>query len=301
MRRDGLWAYLALTFAVSWLAWGAMVVFGIPGGSVSPDHPGPPAAGLLLLALGGFVPSLAGVLMTWRHGGRAGLRALWRRCVSFRLGGPAYLVIFLVPAVIAAARVGTQLLRGGALSLPTPLARPALLVGLTVQLFLFGPLSEELGWRGFALDRMLARRGALGSSLILGALHGLWHLPVFFVPGTIQQLWGSPAVNFGFFWIGAIGMATVFTWLHLASRGSVWAAILFHLTGNYAMSLVWMSFDGGPVDRMVMGLAPVVVAAVLAVAGRSVFFTPGRAEDRRVNAEGRTATRSRTRRFRPAR
>jgi membrane protease YdiL (CAAX protease family) len=274
MRRDGLWVYFILTFVISWLAWGAMVVFGIPGGSVSPDHPAPPPGALALLALGGFGPSIAGVLMTWRHGGRAGVRALWKRCVSFRLGGPAYLVIFIVPLVIAASRIATQLLRGGALSMPTPLARPALLIGLSVQLFLFGPLSEELGWRGFAMDRLLARWGGLRSSLILGALHGLWHLPVFFVPGTIQQLWGDPVFSFGSFWFGTIGMGVVFTWLHLASRGSVWAAILYHLASNYAASLVWMSFDGGPVDRLVTGLAVVGAAAVLIWAGRSVFFRP---------------------------
>lgn len=272
--RSGLWAYFGLTFAISWLAWWAMALFGIPGGSVSPDQPSPAAIGLALLAVGGFAPSIAGVLMTWRHEGRAGLRELWRRCISFRLGGRAYLVVFLVPVMMSGVRIAVQVLRGGTLSLPTPLARPVLLVGLTVQLFLFGPLSEELGWRGFAMDRLLARWGGLRSSLVLGAAHGLWHLPVFFVPGTIQQLWGNPVIDFGSFWIGTIGMTVVFTWLHLATHGSVWAAILFHLTANYASSLVWMSFDGGPVDRLVTGLSAIGAAAVLVWVGRSVFFRP---------------------------
>ena len=37
---------------------------------------------------------------------------------------------------------------------------------------------EELGWIGFAYPRMRARFGWLPAALLLGALWGLWHLPV---------------------------------------------------------------------------------------------------------------------------
>jgi membrane protease YdiL (CAAX protease family) len=259
----GLGAFFALTYGISWLVWWAMATFRIPGGSVSSDQPAPPAIGLLLLALGGFAPSIAGVVMTWRVAGRAGLRELWRRCIRFDLGVRPYLVIFLAPALTGGARVVVQLLRGGSLTVPDPLGRPALLVGLTLQLFLFGPLSEELGWRGFALDRLLARWSGLRSSLLLGAIHALWHLPLFFVPGTIQYAWGAPALHFAMFAVGTIGGAIVFTWLHMAARRSIWAAILFHLTSNYSTSLVWMSFNGGLVDMLVLALAWVAVSGVL--------------------------------------
>jgi membrane protease YdiL (CAAX protease family) len=261
--RSGLWAYLALTYAISWLSWGAMIIFQLPGGSVDPNLPAPPLGGLLLLTLGGFAPSIVGVFMTWRTASRAGLRDLWRRCTQFRLGGRPYLVIFLVPLLLSGTRIAVQLLRGGTLTLPAPLAHPLLLVGFTVQIFLFGPLSEELGWRGFALDRLLARWGSWRASLVLGAVHALWHLPLFFVPGTIQQLWGDPLLNWSLFALGTVGGAVIFTWLHQASGGSVWAAILYHVTSNYAISLVWMSFDGGAIDRLVLALAAIGLAVGL--------------------------------------
>jgi len=266
----GLGAYFVLTFTISWLAWWAMVVLRIPGGSVSPGQPMPMPGGLLLLALGGFAPSIAGVMMTWGFDGRVGLRELLKRCTRFNPGGRPYLVILLAPALIAGVRVVIQLLRGGHLSLPAVLAQPALLAGFAVQILLFGPVSEELGWRGFALDRLLARWGSLRSSLILGAMHALWHLPLFFVPGTIQQLRGDPGSSFGLFALGTLGGAVVFTWLHQATRGSVWAAIMYHLTSNCGVSLVWMSFDGGKIDMLVTALASVAVAAglILADAGK---------------------------------
>jgi len=264
--RSGLGAFFILTYAASWLAWGTMVVFRVPAGSVSPGQPMPAPGGLLLFALGGFAPSIAGVLMTWRTGGRPGLRDLWKRCTRFNLGSRPYLVILLAPVLIAGARVAVQLLRGGHLSLPAVLAQPVLLAGFVAQILLFGPVSEELGWRGFALDRLLARWGGLRSSLILGAIHAFWHLPLFFIPGTIQQLWGDPVLHLGLFALGTLGGAVVFTWLHLATRGSVWAAVMYHLTSNCSISLVWMSVHGGKVDMLVMALASVAVAAGLMLA-----------------------------------
>jgi len=286
-KRPRLGAYFILTYAISWLAWGAMIIFQLPGGSVDPNLPAPPLGGLLLLALGAFAPSIVGVFMTWRTGGQAGLRDLWKRCTRFGLGRWPYLVIFLLPFLLSGARIAVQLLRGGSLSLPAPLAQPVLLVGFTVQIFLFGPLSEELGWRGFALDRLLARRGSLWASLILGAVHALWHLPLFFVPGTIQQLWGAPLLNWSLFALGTIGGAIIFTWLHETSGGSVWAAILYHMTSNYALSLVWMSFDGGAIDRLVIALTSLVLAAVLVGIGRLCPPRPRRAVERGRGAGSR--------------
>ena len=58
-----------------------------------------------------------------------------------------------------------------------------------------GPLSlvlfvlvvgEEIGWRGFALPRMIDRFGVGRASLLLGLLWGFWHFPTFFLKGATQ-------------------------------------------------------------------------------------------------------------------
>jgi uncharacterized protein len=48
--------------------------------------------------------------------------------------------------------------------------------GQTTQILVGAPvsgLSEELGWRGYALDRLQAGHSALGASLLLGAVWSL--------------------------------------------------------------------------------------------------------------------------------
>ncbi|MEJ2252748.1 MAG: lysostaphin resistance A-like protein, partial [Candidatus Lokiarchaeota archaeon] len=50
-----------------------------------------------------------------------------------------------------------------------------------IFLLIRGPLSEEPGWRGFALPRLESRFTALTSSIILGLIWAFWHLPMYFV------------------------------------------------------------------------------------------------------------------------
>jgi uncharacterized protein len=45
-------------------------------------------------------------------------------------------------------------------------------------------LGEEIGWRGFALPYLQKRRSALQSSLLLGTIHTVWHLPFWIILGV---------------------------------------------------------------------------------------------------------------------
>ena len=95
-----------------------------------------------------------------------------------------------------------------ALGLPTllSLATAGLSVVFGTGFLQFGQLSvldfvvfvlvvgEELGWRGYALPKLLETRSALTASVILGVLWGLWHLPTFFSSSAPQQ--GLPIVAF---------------------------------------------------------------------------------------------------------
>jgi hypothetical protein len=64
-----------------------------------------------------------------------------------------------------------------------------------VLLFLVN--SEELVWRGSMLPRLQARWSALGASVFIGVFEGLFHLPVFFQPGSDQAAAGLPVFVIG--------------------------------------------------------------------------------------------------------
>jgi hypothetical protein len=106
-----------------------------------------------------------------------------------------------------------------------------------ITAFIFNGMTEEFGWRGYALPRFQARWNALTSSLILGIIVTSWHIPLFFIPGHPHYQ--------GNFWNWALWSILVnilMTWIFNNTNGSVLAAVLFHAmmnTGIIGMGSVW--------------------------------------------------------------
>jgi membrane protease YdiL (CAAX protease family) len=100
------------------------------------------------------------------------------------------------------------------------------------------PFIEELGWRGYSLDRLQAKWSALVSTLILGSVWSLWHLPLFFVEGTYQANLGVGTLEFWVFMIGVVALSFPFTWIYNNTRRSTLAVILFHAMINFTGEVI---------------------------------------------------------------
>jgi membrane protease YdiL (CAAX protease family) len=118
-----------------------------------------------------------------------------------------------------------------------------------------GPWSEEFGWRGFALDPLLQRFGTLGGSVLLGLLWGLWHLPLYLMPGTWHAAMGFRLAGFWTFLVLNIGLALVMTWVYLATGRSILTAILLHFAANFSSQLVAPVSDRAEVAHSLLVLA----------------------------------------------
>jgi membrane protease YdiL (CAAX protease family) len=96
----------------------------------------------------------------------------------------------------------------------------------------FGPIPEEPGWRGYALDGLQARMNALSASLILGIVWSLWHL-VFFIEGTWQaEQVGLGTQRFWLFMLSIVIESSLYTWIYSNTKQSTLSAILFQFVGN---------------------------------------------------------------------
>ncbi|MFB0536217.1 MAG: CPBP family intramembrane glutamic endopeptidase [Anaerolineae bacterium] len=268
---NGLWAFFILTYALMLLTWGIMAVFQMRAAAATDTGAPPSAFGMVLFLLGGFSPTIAGAIMAWRVQGRDGLRDLWKRSVQFRLGGVWYLAILGLPLLVRGLQAVAFALRGGGFVEPPFVAQPVSLIGFTIMMFLFGPVSEEFGWRGFALDRLLARQNALRAGLILGVLWACWHLLLFFIPGTAQQQMGNPVPMFTGFAVEVVAMSVLFTWLYVNTARSIWGVILFHMALNYTNNLLFM-VTGGTVG-LATHLTGTVGLVALAVTVAAVYGT----------------------------
>ena len=236
---------------------GSLALFKIPAISFVSDVKGPTWA-IALFIIGGFVPSLLAIFLTWKKEGITGLRSLGRRILQFKLGWRWYAFIFLIVIAGTAGQLTINKLLGNAFPGNLFLAQ----LGSFLPLLILGPLSEEIGWRGYALPRLQTRWNALTSSLILGLVWGLWHLPLFMMVGTSLHELGIPFIGF---LIGMMANSIFYTSLYNNTKQSLWSAILFHWFYTYAAQVVLSGVVRSPLYNWLEYLPYVIMAVIVAL------------------------------------
>ena len=225
------YVFLGLSLALSWFVfWGPLALFKIPTISFVSNIKGP-AWAITLFIIGGFVPSLLAIFLTLKKEGINGLSLLGRRILQFKLGWRWYVFTFLIVIAGTAGQLTINKLLGNTIPGSLFLAQ----LGSFLPLLILGPLSEEIGWRGYALGRLQTRWNALISSLIIGMVWALWHLPLFLLVGTSQHELGLPFIGFLF---GIMANSVFYTMLYNNTKQSLWSAILFHWLFTYATQAV---------------------------------------------------------------
>ena len=177
--------------------------------------------GLVAVVLIG--PSVTAIVLTAALNGKSGLRDLFAKQMSWRVGIHWYAIALFGIALLAL--IASLLANPGA-----RFVRPSLFPQI-IFLFLIS-FGEEFGFRGYALPRLQKRFSALTSGIVLGLLWGLWHFPGFLV-GT-----GVPLdMPFYMFMLWVIPGTILMTWIYNNTKNSVLiAGILVHTGANAAFS-----------------------------------------------------------------
>jgi membrane protease YdiL (CAAX protease family) len=250
----GAAGYLALALGWSALSWAGSAFLG------GPDRP----MGRWLFLAGGAGPPVLALILTHIREEPRTRKDFWVRIVDPRRIGWRWAIPTLLahPAIVALAFL-LDVALGGAVPHPAPEAQhPLALSQLAFFVFWFGPLPEEIGWRGFALDRLQLRMRALRASLVLGAVWALWHVPLFFVPGTFQHDLGIASVRFWLFLASILPLSVLITWVYNSTRRSTLAAVLFHFSGNLCGEIFAKSDRVAALELGLLVLAAVVLTIV---------------------------------------
>ncbi|ELY66006.1 CPBP family intramembrane glutamic endopeptidase [Natronococcus jeotgali] len=229
------WLFFAVTFAITWGFWLAAIVLEVRFDS---------AAGLLLLLIGLVGPGAAGIGFVYLVYDDRGRADFWDRLKQVRrIGVRWFLVIMLIPLAVTVTAAVTSMLFGGSGATwgqgvqefgVNPLAILPALFFATLP-----PLLEELGWRGYALDRLQMNWSALTASVLLGVVWAVWHLPLFFVAGSFQrEEVGFATLGFWLFMIGIVALSVVFTWVYNHTSRSILGIILLHGWINFVSETI---------------------------------------------------------------
>ena len=253
--KKNLLLFFILTFVISWLLWLPSVLVSsglIPAGPIQ-----------IFGQFAIFGPFIAAFALTFANTGKDGAKQLFFSGWNIKFNKKWIFALFLPIFISVVAFLIVSALE--------PMNRlqyawPAIMWIPNFILFYFigGPFTEEYGWRGYALDRLQSKFNAMFSSLILGVIWSFWHLPLFFIAGTVQE--NIPLYEF-------ILLTTVlsvfYTWILNNNRDkngniNVFLAIMFHAISNFSSGILpyWVT-DLGRWILFVINLAIVIVIVAL--------------------------------------
>lgn len=241
--------FYGTTLAFSWTWWGWMYVTGqvVEPGSSATHLPG----------LAG--PLVGAVVTTGLLQGRKGLVDLLLRSLRLphRLGLAS--ITILAPLLLLVISLGLDFLMGFSwpeshqfFVYPGVPVTTGWLATVIVVLLLNG-FGEEVGWRGYVLEQLMAEHTPFRATLWLSILWLLWHLPLFLIHQNMADMIGPALVGWA---LGLVLGAFVLSWLYLSFERSILVCALWHTSYNFTVATP----AGG-------NLAPALISTAVMAAG----------------------------------
>lgn len=231
--------FFVLTLLWTWTCGFIPVIFGFTGTKI----------GTFLFYFGGGAPSVVALFLVFLTYPKDVRKDYFYRCFSFKYMGwksPLLTVgcFSLITAISLFVGVGFL-----GYEMPTMdflhmiLKNPLMLFPVLLISLISGPLNEEFGWRGYALDKLLVRFGFFGASAILGFVWGIWHLPWYFTPGQAQYNLLQDSVFHAVMYIPSVMLLSFFvTFVYIKTKRSILAGALVHMFSNLIGSQLLASY-----------------------------------------------------------
>ncbi len=232
--------FFIITFAWSWGVWMIPIILGM-----GIDNP----VAMICLALGGIAPSTTGIILARMKPDRGYWRDFCRRIINVKQIPFLWwlIMILIIPVCSVVALILYRHLTGRTPELATMnkfLSNPFSILPFALFMLFFGPLPEEIGWRGFALDHLEKKYNWVNASLILGFFWMMWHLPLFLIGGTYQHglMQHSPWLLLDFM-IQFYPASIMMDWVYHNTRRSILSGVVFHFFINFFGEFIDMPDD----------------------------------------------------------
>ena len=264
-------------FPVIYLGWAYLFWFPIFGSETSVWE----GTNLILFLTGGASPLLAGLTMAWVTGGSERVRDLGRRLVDVRRISSKWWLIILVfwplfNLITAGAAVVLGITDRPIGFVWEILTDPGTLVFM-LSLGLFFPAIEEIGLRGYYLDRLQERFTPVFAGIINGGIWAMWHAAFVFFPGYYANTSYNPAL---WWWMPSIVLHTlIFVWVYNNTERSVLAVVLIHSLMNLTGEFLGLADEMFPFQLPALVLVVAVLVASDQLSDPSITLEESRPTD----------------------
>lgn len=214
MKKHPVASFYILTFLISWSGYIPQVLY---------SYGLFPFQSMLFFIIGGLGPAISAIIVMHVLHRKNGVRKIFRALYRWRCSILWYVVALFLYAFIWLAVIAIP--NGVSLNLekipPWYMLIPFFIANMFMNVW------EEIGWRGFALPELQSNYTALTSSIIVGAMWGLWHLPLLIMKDYPMS--DYPILPF---FIGVIASSLLYTWIYNNTQGSLLIVTIFHASGN---------------------------------------------------------------------
>jgi membrane protease YdiL (CAAX protease family) len=178
-----------------------------------------------------FGPAIGAIISIITINGKSELKKYFSSYLSIKFGWKSwFFIIFFISITIFISWIIPELF--GIQNLPTNLSNIFIFPLIWVICIFIGGGQEEIGWRGYILPFLEKRFGYIFGSLTLGIIWTFWHLPLFFIEGTIQN-----NINFFSYMVLLIGYSYIFSWIISISKNHLLSVVIAHGTLNAFLEL----------------------------------------------------------------
>ena len=216
--------FFIITFLWSWFFLGIAILFShVNTGDFLLMESG---IGMAIIAFSACGPAMGAIISIYTIEGKDSLKKFLKSFLSLKFGWKVWITIFsvlggscfiawIIPEFFGESRIQTFL--------PSVYIFPLYLL---LMIFLGGG-QEEIGWRGYIMPYLEKKFGLFFGGLILGIIWSIWHLPLWFVPGSSQTY-----INFFGFALMCIGYSYFFSWIIKLSGNRLLSGVVAHGAAN---------------------------------------------------------------------
>lgn len=200
--------FLALTFCISWLCWGSIIIanqFGLLtyGTFLS----------MVIFIIGGNGAPISSYILLRKWGEVDGFKSFLKRNFAFKTSISHYGIIlfyleihFIIPILLAS----------------TNRKMPIYYGILLIPMNIIGGGLEEIGWRGILQPYLETFNSFFKSTVIVAIIWTIWHLPLWFIIGTYQS-----TISYLMFGVAVLGMSFTLAAIRKITN-NIFMCILLH-------------------------------------------------------------------------